>query len=52
MSRMLSEKTGLKWLDVNKLATENACLEEFDEEYQCEVLDEEKVTILLLPISN
>lgn len=43
MSRMLSEKTGLKWLDVSKLATENACLDEFDEVYQCRVLDEEKL---------
>jgi len=48
MSRMLSEKTGLKWLDVSKLATENACLDEFDEEYQCRVLNEEKVIILIL----
>jgi len=48
MSRMLSEKTGLKWLDVSKLATENACLDEFDEEYQCRVLNEEKVIVLIL----
>ncbi|XP_072749689.1 adenylate kinase isoenzyme 6 [Anoplolepis gracilipes] len=43
MSRMLSEKTGLKWLDVSKLAIENECLNEYDEVYQCSVLDEEKL---------
>lgn len=46
MSRMLSEKTGLKWLDVSKLAIENECLDEYDEVYQCSVLDEEKVIIV------
>lgn len=45
MSRMLSEKTGLKWLDVSKLAIENECLDEYDEVYQCSVLDEDKVII-------
>lgn len=45
MSRMLSEKSGLVWLDVSKLAIENECLEEYDEVYQCRVLDEEKVMI-------
>ncbi|XP_014474700.1 PREDICTED: adenylate kinase isoenzyme 6 [Dinoponera quadriceps] len=43
MSRMLSEKSGLVWLDVSKLAIENECLEEYDEVYQCRVLDEEKL---------
>lgn len=46
MSRMLSEKTGLKWLDVSKLAIENECLDEYDEVYQCSVLDEDKVIII------
>lgn len=44
MSSMLSQKTGLEWLDVSKIAIENECLEEYDEEYQCSVLDERKVT--------
>lgn len=43
MCRMLSEKTGLVWLDVSKLAIEHACLEEYDEVYQCPILDEDKV---------
>lgn len=47
MSRMLSQKTGLEWLDVSKLAIENECLDEYDEEYQCSVLDEDKVISLV-----
>lgn len=43
MSRLLAEKTGLTWLDVGKLATDNECLEEYDEVYQCRILDEDKV---------
>lgn len=43
MSSMLSQRTGLEWLDVSKIAIENECLEEYDEEYQCSVLDERKV---------
>lgn len=47
MSSMLSQKTGLEWLDVSKLAIENECLDEYDEEYQCSVLDEDKVNSLV-----
>lgn len=43
MSNLLSQKTGLEWLDVSKIAIEKECLEEYDEEYQCSVLDERKV---------
>ncbi|XP_071571746.1 adenylate kinase isoenzyme 6 [Temnothorax nylanderi] len=43
MSSMLSQRTGLEWLDVSKIAIENECLEEYDEEYQCSVLDERKL---------
>lgn len=50
MSSMLSQKTGLEWLDVSKLAIENECLDEYDEEYQCSVLDEDKVNSLLFCI--
>ncbi|XP_012277074.1 adenylate kinase isoenzyme 6 [Orussus abietinus] len=39
----LAGKTGLIWLDVSKIAVENKCLEEFDEVYQCPVLDEDKL---------
>lgn len=41
----LSNVTELEWLDVSKLAIQNECLEEYDEVYQCRVLDEEKVRI-------
>lgn len=43
MSRILSEKTGLTWIDVSKFAIEKECLEEYDEMYQCPILDEDKV---------
>ncbi|XP_015594523.1 adenylate kinase isoenzyme 6 [Cephus cinctus] len=43
MCRIVAERTGLTWLDVSKLAIDNKCLEEFDEEYQCPVLDEDKL---------
>jgi broad-specificity NMP kinase len=46
MSRLLAEKTGLQWLDVSKLAIKNGCIDEYDEEYQCNVLDEDKVIII------
>ncbi|XP_022914403.2 adenylate kinase isoenzyme 6 [Onthophagus taurus] len=39
----LSELTGLKWLEISKIAIENNCLEEYDEVYQCPVLDEDKL---------
>lgn len=39
----LSSQTGLRWLEISKIAKENNCLEEFDEEYQCPVLDEDKL---------
>ncbi|XP_053993934.1 adenylate kinase isoenzyme 6 isoform X1 [Hylaeus anthracinus] len=43
MSGLLSEKTGLEWIDVSKFAIENKCLEEYDEVYQCPILDEDKL---------
>ncbi|XP_076303027.1 adenylate kinase isoenzyme 6-like [Lasioglossum baleicum] len=43
MSRTLSEKTGLTWIDVSKFAIEKECLEEYDEVYQCPILDEDKL---------
>lgn len=39
----LGEVTGLSWLEVSKIAKENGCIEQFDEEYQCGVLDEDKL---------
>ncbi|KAI4485957.1 hypothetical protein M0804_006446 [Polistes exclamans] len=43
MCRLLSERTGLDWLEVSKLAIEHNCLEEYDEVYQCPILDEDKL---------
>lgn len=45
MSRILAEKTKLTWIDVSKFAIEKECLEEYDEVYQCPILDEDKVII-------
>ncbi|XP_078041590.1 adenylate kinase isoenzyme 6 isoform X2 [Augochlora pura] len=43
MCRVLSERTGLTWIDVSKFAIENKCLEEYDDVYQCPILDEDKL---------
>ncbi|XP_076177608.1 adenylate kinase isoenzyme 6 isoform X2 [Ptiloglossa arizonensis] len=43
MSRLLSEKTGLTWINVSEFAIENKCLEEYDEIYQCPILDADKL---------
>lgn len=48
LCRTLATETGLNWLDVSKLAKEQNFLEEFDEEYKCPVLDEERVHILFI----
>ncbi|XP_001604028.1 adenylate kinase isoenzyme 6 [Nasonia vitripennis] len=50
LSRLLAERTGFGWLDVSKLAIEHKCLESFDEEYQCPVLDEDKLLDLMEPM--
>ncbi|KAK4884549.1 hypothetical protein RN001_000820 [Aquatica leii] len=39
----LSQTTGLKWLEISKIAKENSCIEEYDPVYQCAVLDEDKL---------
>ncbi|XP_050312377.1 adenylate kinase isoenzyme 6 [Anthonomus grandis grandis] len=39
----LAEKTGMRWLEISKIAKENNCLEEYDEEYKCPILDEDKL---------
>lgn len=47
MAQILAERTGFTWLDVSKLAVENNCLESYDTEYQCEVLNEDQVNFIL-----
>ncbi|CAH1101080.1 unnamed protein product [Psylliodes chrysocephalus] len=39
----LAELTGLQWLEISKIAKDYNCLEEYDEQYQCPVLDEDKL---------
>lgn len=43
LCQKLSELTGLQWLEISKIAKEYNCLEEYDEVYQCPVLDEDKL---------
>lgn len=43
LCQKLSEITGLQWLEISKIAKDNNCLEEYDEVYQCPVLDEDKL---------
>lgn len=43
ISKAISEKNGMKWLDVSKWAVDKGLVEEFDEKYNCPVIDEDKV---------
>jgi adenylate kinase len=43
LCEQLAERTGLEWLEVGQVAKDCECFEEFDEVYQCPVLDEDKV---------
>nr|CAD7590268.1 unnamed protein product [Timema genevievae] len=43
LAMQLAEKTGLEWLEVSRLAQQLGCLQEYDEVYQCPVLDEDKL---------
>lgn len=40
----MQKETGLKWLDISKLANEQNFVGEYDEEYSSPVLDEDKVS--------
>ena len=52
LCQQLSENSGLKWLQVGELAKENNCYENFDEEYNCHVLNEDKVLHLFSASDN
>lgn len=41
----LTQLTGLRWIEVSKVAKENDCATEYDEEYQCSILEEDRVRI-------
>lgn len=43
LSRILCRKTGLTCIEVSNFAIQKGCLEEYDEVYECPILDEEKV---------
>ncbi|KAK2718899.1 adenylate kinase isoenzyme 6-like [Artemia franciscana] len=43
LCQQLAEAHGLQWIEVGRLAKESGCLEEYDEEYQCPVLNEDKI---------
>jgi adenylate kinase len=39
----LADLTGFEWIAVGEFAKDNGCIDEYDEEYQCPVLNEDKV---------
>ncbi|KAJ8736079.1 hypothetical protein PYW08_006735 [Mythimna loreyi] len=43
LSRLLAERTKFTWREVSKLAEEYSCLDEYDPEYQCPFLNEDKL---------
>jgi adenylate kinase len=43
LCQKLCEATGLQWLEISKIAKDYNCLEEYDEVYQCPILDEDKL---------
>lgn len=43
LCEQLAERTGLEWLEVGQIAKDCECFEDYDEVYQCPVLDEDKV---------
>ncbi|KAL0278470.1 UNVERIFIED_CONTAM: hypothetical protein PYX00_000288 [Menopon gallinae] len=47
LAEKLSQISGMKWVNIGQVAEANNCYEEFDEEYQCHVLDEDKVIDVL-----
>lgn len=43
IAKAVAEKASITWFDVSKLAVERGLVEEFDEKYNCPVIDEDKV---------
>ncbi|XP_046662433.1 adenylate kinase isoenzyme 6 isoform X2 [Homalodisca vitripennis] len=39
----LAKQTNFEWLEVGKIAKEHQCYESYDDEYQCPILDEDKL---------
>lgn len=47
IAKLVSEKSGLNWIDVSKFAIENQVVKEFDETYNCPVIEEKALLKLL-----
>ena len=45
LSQQVGEKSGLEWISISDLARDNLFYDGFDEERQCPILDEEKVSL-------
>lgn len=43
LSSAVSEQAGLEWINIGELAQANDLYEEYDESFQCHVLDEDGV---------
>lgn len=43
LCRNLADRTKFAWRDVSNIAQEHNCLDEYDPEYQCPFLNEDKV---------
>ncbi|XP_037045447.1 adenylate kinase isoenzyme 6 homolog [Bradysia coprophila] len=50
LSKELAKKFGCHHLDISAVAKENNFVEEYDDEYECPILDEEKLLDYLEPI--
>ncbi|XP_034243757.1 adenylate kinase isoenzyme 6 [Thrips palmi] len=50
LCKELAERTGFQWLEVSKLATDWDCVSGFDEEYQSNILNEDKLLDTMEPI--
>ncbi|KXJ77348.1 hypothetical protein RP20_CCG007785 [Aedes albopictus] len=50
LSKRVAEKLGFKWQNVSEIANQNGFVEEYDEEFECPVLDEDKLLDHLEPI--
>merc|ERR1740128_1291969 len=47
LASMIADKSNLTWMNIGDFAKEHGCLGEWDEEYQCNDLDEDKLLDLV-----
>uniref|UniRef100_A0A182QZT9 Adenylate kinase isoenzyme 6 homolog n=1 Tax=Anopheles farauti TaxID=69004 RepID=A0A182QZT9_9DIPT len=50
LCRRLVEQLGLQWRSVSEIVSENKFVEEYDEEFECPVLDEDRLLDYLEPL--